>query len=109
MNTSKPEKLILSWLEDWYDKENIEYQYYSSEYPFSCDFYVKPLDLYIEYNGSWTHGGWPYIKEDDEYFSIELAKKAETSKYYNNALSVWTVHDPLKRQTALINKLNYLY
>ena len=28
-------------------------------YPFACDFYISSLDLFIECNYHWTHGGKP--------------------------------------------------
>ena len=30
------------------------------------------------------------------------------SKFYKEALNIWSKRDPLKRETAKINKLNYL-
>lgn len=85
-------------------------QYYSDLYPFHCDFYLPNFDVYIEYQGMWTHGKHPFNK-DNEY-DIELLNrwkiKAETSKFYKNAIKVWTVSDVIKRETAKINNLNYL-
>lgn len=34
--------------------------------------------------------------------------KSTTSKYYQNAIYHWTILDPQKQQTAILNKLNYL-
>ena len=75
----------------------------------SCDFYIQELNLYIEYQGNWTHGLKPFtnIKADNDKL-IYWKKKAKTSKYYQIAIKVWTQLDPLKRETANKNKLNWL-
>ena len=63
-------------------------QYRSDVYPFLCDFYSPAFDLYIEFNGTWTHGGHEFNPCD----SNDVAKlnawreKASTSKYYGNAI-----------------------
>jgi len=47
---------------------DIKRQYRSELYPFCCDFYIPSLDLYIECNYHWTHGGKIYegTEEDNE-------------------------------------------
>ncbi len=83
-------------------------QYRSSDYPYSCDFYIPSLDLYIELNGMWTHGKHPYdVQNDTEKFNI-WKDKSLSSKFYITALKVWTESDPAKRKTAADNNLNYL-
>ena len=66
------------------------------------------MDLYIEYNGTWTHGGhWfdPSNSADLE----KLAKwKAKNTKYYDNAIMTWTDLDVRKRKTAAENEIRYL-
>jgi len=91
-----------------YQHFDVKRQYKSKEYPYSCDFYIPSLNLYIEYNGSWTHGKHPYDKEKDIGTKNILTHKAEQSNFYLNALKTWTVRDPRKRETAKTNKLNYL-
>lgn len=89
---------------------DIQYQYYSEKYPYNCDFYIPSLDLYIEYNGTWTHGGKPF-NETDESCIEQLNKwkeKAKTSKFYQNAIDTWTIRDVRKRQCAIDNNLNWL-
>lgn len=85
-------------------------QYYSELYPFHCDFYLPKYDLYIEYQGMWTHGKHPFNKNDEN--DIEILNnwkiKSEASKFYKSAIQNWTITDPLKRKTAKDNKLNYL-
>ena len=89
---------------------DVQYQYFSEEYPFACDFYIPSLDLYIEYHGSWTHGSRPFNKDDEsciEQLTI-WQEKANTSQFYQNAIDTWTIRDVRKRQCAIDNKLNWI-
>ena len=63
-NVSAPEKEILELLKNKFNE--IETEYKSSVYPFSCDFYIPCLDLYIEFQGIWTHGKHPFNSNDQE-------------------------------------------
>lgn len=88
---------------------NTQRQYNCELYPFACDFYIPELDLYIEYNGTWTHGAMPF--ENNESCNRQLQRwqeKAKTSKFYQNAIYTWTDLDVRKRQTAKQNNLNWL-
>ena len=107
-NTSSSEMFIKSSLESLYSQ--VCYQYTSESYPFACDFYIPSEDVYIEYQGSWTHGYRPFDKSNKECLEqLELWKeRARTSKYYRNAIEVWTKRDTLKRETAKKNNLNWI-
>lgn len=85
-------------------------QYSSKEYPFNCDFYIRSLNLYIEINGTWTHGGHPFNQENinDIQRLNKWKLKAKSSTFYKNAIIVWTQRDVLKRQIAKINNLNFI-
>ena len=104
-NTSFPEKNSYELIKSRFP--NTKYQYKSKEYPFCCDFYVPELDLYIECNYHWTHGGHPYDPANDNDKRRLESWKHKISKYYNNAIKVWTERDILKRETAEKNHLNY--
>ena len=106
-NTSKPEQQTYELLKTKF--KDVEYQYKDKDrYPFICDFYIPSLDLFIECQYSWTHGGKPYNEITDKE-KLELWKeKAKTSKYYQNAINTWTIRDVNKRETANKNNLNYL-
>ena len=108
-NISKSEEKSYEILCRKYGNENIIRQYKSEKYPFLCDFYVKSLDLYIECNFSWTHGGM-FFDENNENCIQKLnvwKEKAKTSRFYENALKTWTIRDIKKLKTAQENKLNY--
>ena len=79
-------------------------------YPFAVDFYIPERDLFIELNGSWSHGGHWY--EDDREMDQKTVrtwrKKGEKSQYYLNALGTWTERDVRKRAAARAAQLNYV-
>ena len=83
-------------------------QYKSNIYPFACDFYIPSLDLYIECNYFWMHGGKIYEgNEEDNLILQNWNTKSKTNKVYKNAIKTWTYYDIKKYQTAKENKLNY--
>ena len=91
-------------------KSNIKFnrQYKSYEYPFACDFYLSEYKLYIEIQGSWTHGWHPFNENDIEDIKTLQSWKMKNKDYYNVAIDVWTIRDVKKREIAKQNKLNYL-
>lgn len=107
-NTSKIENKLELLLREIFP--DLETQYKSALYPFNCDFYVPSLDLYIEYNGSWTHGECFYDENnEDNRNTLEKWREASKhSRYYQNAVETWTVRDLNKLNTALKNNLNYV-
>ena len=93
-------RIIIYYFEQQYCKDK--------RYPFLCDFYLPKYDLFIEIQGIWTHGGHPFNQyNEDDLRKLNLWKSKNT-KYYKNAVNVWTQRDPLKRKTAKDNNLNYL-
>ena len=107
-NTSKIENKLELLLREMFP--DLETQYKSILYPFNCDFYIPSLDLYIEYNGTWTHGGHFFDENDeDNRDTLEKWKRlSEHSKFYQNAIETWTIRDLNKLNTALKNNLNYV-
>lgn len=108
-NTSTPEEIYYNSLIQIYGEDDVVRQYRDERYPFSCDFYIKSLDKFIELNLHWTHGGHPYndtCKEDLEQKRM-LEDKATYSQYYSNALYVWTDLDVRKQKLAKEHNLNY--
>lgn len=105
-NTSK----IETELKNYFDSNNIEYisQYKSELYPFCCDFYFPDKDLYVEIQGSWTHGGKPYDETDPDCIKQLEIWKLKNTKFYDNAIKTWTVRDVKKREIAKQNKLNWI-
>lgn len=79
-------------------------------YPFAVDFYIPERDLFIELNGSWSHGGHWYEadREMDQRTVQTWLKKGKKSKYYRVALETWTKRDVRKREAARKAQLNYV-
>ena len=96
--------------------KEVKRQYKSKRYPFSCDFYIPTLDLYIEYQGHWSHGKrnkeilGPYNSKNLYHKQVlkEWKTKAQNMATYKSAIEVWTKCDPLKRKIASNNNLNWL-
>lgn len=109
-NSSETEDFLYELLINKFGEHNVKRQYKSNDYPFLCDYYIESLDLYIELNAFWTHGGHYYNVNDEDDFN--LAKlwliKGETSTFYKKAHYVWTVSDLTKRDYAIQNGINYL-
>lgn len=90
---------------------NIERQYRDEErYPWKCDFYIPDKDLFIEYQGFYTHGTHPYNKEsiEDQKEIERLKQKYSNWKKLNEVICTWTVRDVKKREIAKQNNLNYI-
>ena len=79
-------------------------------YPFAVDFYIPERDLFIELNGSWSHGGHWYEadREMDQKTVQTWLKKGKKSKYYRVASETWTKRDVRKREAARKAQLNYV-
>lgn len=105
-NTSNSEDNLYDMLCSVFGKDDVIRQYSSDLYPFSCDFYIKSRDMYIELNAHWSHGGHWFDSKNDNTILCEWSDKH--TDYYDNAVNVWSRKDVLKRQTAMKNNLNYI-
>lgn len=108
-NTSQPEEDLYKTLLKENVNKTIYRQYKDDRYPFYCDFYIVEDDLFIELNAHWTHGGHPFdINNEDDIKKLdEWKEKAKTSKFYENAIQIWTKRDVEKQRIAKENKINY--
>ena len=105
---SKPEDIHYEKLCEQFGNDDIIRQYKSDLYPFNCDFYIKSTDTYVEYQGFWTHGSEPYDPSNKEHQKIIEQWSKKNTKFYHSAIKNWTITDPLKRQIAHKNGLNYI-
>lgn len=110
-NTSQPEEDMYRCLIDMFGADGVVRQCRDkARYPFNCDFYIKSLDLFIELNLHWTHGGKPFDPANEECVALlrEWERRSEYSVYYKQAITTWTVQDVKKRGVAHKNNLNYI-
>ena len=106
--SSKVEIDFYKYLINTFGFENVDPQHYDNQYPYSCDFFIPGLNLYIEIQGSWTHGKHPFNPDDKKDNEKLNYWKSKDSEYYNNAIYTWTDLDVRKRVCARGNHLNYL-
>lgn len=112
-NTSKDEEEIYNLLLKRFNKNDVFRNYKSELYPYKCDFYIKSLDLYIEYNGMWTHGWYDnkclgsFDKNNKEHQKILELWESKNTKFYKRAIDTWTRTDVNKLIISKQNKLNY--
>lgn len=106
------EMIVFYELVQRFGKDDVYYQYgkhpYDKRYPYNCDFYIKSLDLFIEINAHYSHGGHWY---DDGNHDDRLRVKhlVSSGKKRNvSAIDVWTRTDVEKRAKAKQEGLNYL-
>lgn len=110
---SKQEKNLLKILEDRLGKENVisqyrdpRYQNYDKQYQYKCDFYIPKLDMFIEFNGYYTHNFKPFDETNiDDLIELEYFKERGDRQ---NVIDTWTKFDVRKRNCAKQNKLNYI-
>lgn len=95
-------------------KDNIEIKTQGEtndkRYPYAYDFYLPEKDLFVEINGTWTHGShWFNKNNKNDLKLISFWKtKSKNSDYYKGAIQNWTIKDVEKRETARRNELNYV-
>ena len=114
---SNPELEYYNYLVSKYGANDVIRQYTDERYmnpetkrKWWCDFYIPSKDLFIECNYSWVHGGRPFDENDQDCLdTLEFwCERAQVSKYTKQAIYVWTVLDPMKREVAKKNKLNFM-
>ena len=107
LNTSKSEEELYLYIKEKFP--SVKRQYKEERYPYFCDFYIPELDLFLELNGTWTHGNHPYdmnSKEDNSILNIWKEKSKEHPMYLT-AIKTWVVSDVNKRNKAKENHLNF--
>lgn len=107
---SSCEEILYDKLVELFGVNNVKREYFSSDYPYKCDFYVVPIDTYIEYNGFWHHGGhwFDNTNKDDVKLLEEWKIKAKDSENYKKAVYTWSIRDLEKRTCAINNNINYI-
>ena len=109
LQKSQPEEKLFEQLIETFRKNDVFRQYNKDKrYPFACDFYIKSLDLFIEYNGYYMHGGhWFDENSDDDKNKAEKWLDA-TNPQSDVAFETWVIRDVNKRNSARNHNLNYI-
>ena len=114
ISSSKPKQICFELLKTKFNKV-IRQRKDKKLYPYFCDFYIKDIDTWIEYNGFMTHGGHPFnpnnIEDQNKLNKLKIKNSNHQhpgNNLFNSTIQTWTIYDPLKRQTAKDNNLNYL-
>lgn len=105
-NTSKPEERVFESLKAVFPE--VIRQYRSEKFPWACDFYIPTEDLYIDFNGHWTHGSEPFNDTNSRHLVKINEWKTKDTKFYENAIYVWSELDVKKRQVAKDNGIKRL-
>lgn len=109
-STVSAEDRVYDMLEKKFGTGNVCREYWSMQYPYSCDFYIKSFNLYLELNIYPSHGGhWFNLLDDSDIKKFnEYVKLAKKSAWYKTILETWVQRDPMKRLAASRNHLNYV-
>ena len=103
-NISKPEEELYLYIKEKFPE--VKRQYKEERYPYNCDFYIPELDYFIELQGYYTHNTHPY---NPNSISDKLLVEKYKEKYGMTcqAITIWTIKDPEKRECARRNNLNF--
>ena len=108
ISDSQPERDAYALLAEKFGEDDVVAQYRCDRYPFKCDFYIKSLDLFIELNAYWMHGGhWFDADNPDDLERLQFWLSSPKPSY-ERAVYVWTVNDLEKRDMAKKCNLNYI-
>ena len=104
-NTSKPEEELYLYIKEKFPSVKRQYKD-KLRYPYNCDFYIPELDYFIELQGYYTHNTHPYNPNSiSDQVLVERYKERYGSKC--QAITIWTLKDPEKRDCAKRNHLNF--
>ena len=104
-NTSKPEEELYLYIKEKFPSVKRQYKD-KLRYPYNCDFYIPELDYFIELQGYYTHNTHPYNPNSiSDQVLVERYKERYGPKC--QAITIWTIKDPEKRDCAKRNHLNF--
>ena len=116
LNSSKEEDRAYQDLSKVFDV--VKRQYYCTQYPYKCDFYLPKQNLFIECHFSWLHNNKAFDKNNLEHLKEAenikdkeqklLSERVDKENMYTVQLYTWTDLDVRKRQCAIDNKLNWI-
>lgn len=109
---SPSEMIVFYELIGRFGKKDVYYQYgihpYDARYPFSCDFYIKSLDLFIEINAHYSHGDHWFDENSHDDALRRTHLMQSDSRRSRISVDTWCVNDLKKREKAKLSNINYL-
>ena len=105
------EEIVYDLLVQKFGENDVIYQYgihpADTRYPYSCDFYIKSLDLFIELNTHFSHSDyWFDPNNQDDLLKVKNWEQDKEKNY--KIINQWTNLDLKKRASAKNNHLNFL-
>ncbi|MBO7734838.1 MAG: hypothetical protein J6S67_19920 [Methanobrevibacter sp.] len=107
-NKSKDEEILYKKLSNQFGEQSIKRQYKDSRYPFMCDFYIEPLDVFIEVNFHPSHGYHLFDPDNKEDILFLEELKSRNDDWSNMIIDVWSRRDYEKYQHAVKNNLKFI-
>ena len=109
-SSSSFETEFYTFLLSIFSEKDIIRNYKEERYPYHCDFYIVPIDYFIELNIHWSHGKHFFDRNNPEDISIikKWEEKATKHKSYKIAIDVWRNKDLKKVECAIKNNLTYI-
>ena len=108
--SSRTERLLFERLSFQFGADDVAYQFHDdARYPFICDFYIRSLDMFVELNAFFTHGGhwFDAMSEVDVAEVDRCLNNMCDHPLYASKLYVWCYDDVRKRECACDRHLRY--
>lgn len=109
---SPHERIVFALLVERFGYSDVIYQYgrypFDARYPFSCDFYLKNEDIFIELNGHYSHGNHWYDATNTADVMRRIQLQSSQSKHSRSAVKTWCDIDVIKRNKAKSSGIKYL-
>lgn len=102
------EQCVHGLLVERFGEGDVVAQWRDSRYPFTCDFYVRSRDLFVEVNAHWTHGHHWFDASCARDIATRDGWIANRNDYYGAAAKAWCERDVAKREAARAAGLNYV-
>lgn len=106
------EKEAFDMLVSRFGRKDVFYQYglhpLDKRYPYPCDFYIKSLDLFIEFHFHYSHGRhWYDENNHDDQLRVKHLLESDNITSIKS-VQTWCVKDIEKREKARSSGIKYL-
>lgn len=105
------EEIVYDLLVQKFGVNDVIYQYgihpADARYPYSCDFYIKSLDLFIELNTHFSHSDY-WFDPNNQDDVLKVKNWEQNGGRFLKTIKQWTITDTNKRKSAKDNHLNFL-